>query len=735
MGLQARAVLTGAMLLVIASPGALAQEKKKTEKPKEAEALEEEMSELQEADYPDLVGADDEGEIIDEFAFLAEEAIVESAARHKQEIGMSPSAITVITREDIETSGANTIPDLLRMVPGMDVILTSIALPAIISRLYWTDENNQYLVLIDGREANLELLGQPVWEAQPVSVEDIERIEVIRGPGSSLYGANAVAGVVSITTRAVPEETSGWARVIGGEAALMEAGARAATRFGDWRFSLSGGAKYSGRFSDPRETALDVWKLRAMAEYRISESKRLLLDAGISSASGVISAGGVGRVDAIFEIRTVRLAYDSESVSGQLYWYQMPCSIDVAAPLEFHGIRLARLVPADVDTHTVDAEVQWTLPGFFEPLLLIVGGGGRFSWLGSDQMLDAETYADISSTRYHQPGISYMEARGGAFVHGELAPSDWVTVTGGLRLDYNTETAFFLSPRVAAVFQPVKGQYLRMGVARAFRKPAFLETGAHLMAEFPEDSPIKPPGYEFQEFLTHVLGNSHVGNEKLLSFDLGYLGQFLDDRLRLALDLYYNRNTDTNGMVTNIVENDQGLPDLSASTIMFERTGQDLDILGSELSVRFNLSKSAALIAQWTYRGVLDKRFRNTSPKHLITLGGHFRLPSGILGSLYLFTRSEFTDSAVENPAGMMEPTQSMHMDNVMLLLGKLGRQWGGEEGVQLEAGVKLFLPVSPFSGHLFRFYEKGGGVTPGGKRYGGEELARAVTAYLQGSF
>jgi outer membrane receptor for ferrienterochelin and colicin len=716
-------VLPIAILLFFSSFSSFAEEKKSEKKKTERESLDEEMSELQEADYPDLVGADEEGEIIDEFAFLMEEDVVESAARHRQEIGMSPSAITVITREDIETSGATTVPDLLRMVPGMDVVVTSIALPSLSSRLYWTDENNLYLVLIDGREANIELLGQPVWEAQPVSVEDIERIEVIRGPGSSLYGANAVAGVISITTRAVPEETSGWARVIGGETSLMEAGARAATRFGDWRLSLSSGAKYSGRFADPRALALKVWKLRSVVEYRFSEKRRFLLDAGISNASGPISAGGVGKLDAVFELRTVRLTYESDDLSGQFYWYQLPCSVDIAAPLEFNGIRLASLVPASVDAHTVDAEIQWTIPKFWEALLLIAGGGGRFSWLGSDQLLDADTYTDKNSSRYHQPGISHWEGRGGAFVHGELAPYDWVTVTGGLRFDYNTQTGVFLSPRLAAVFQPAKGQFLRMGVARAFRKPAFLESGLHLMAEFSDESPINPPGYEFQEFLTRVLGNGSLGNEKLLSFDLGYLGQFLDDRLRLALDLYYNRNTDINGMQTNIIENDQGLPDLSASTIMFERTGRDLDIVGSELTVRFNLSRAVSLMAQWVYREVLDQQ--DFSPKHLIALGGRFRTPSGILGSLYVFTRSEFTDSSVENPAGMLEPATKMHMDSVMLLMGKIGRQWGDSDVIKIEAGVKLFLPVSPFSAPYFRYYE----------RYGGEELCRMVTGYLQGSF
>jgi outer membrane cobalamin receptor len=151
-----------------------------------------------------------EDELMDEFAFLEESGVVESAARHKQEIGMSPSAITVITREDIEASGANTVADLLRMVPGMDVAVASPFVTAITSRLYWTYENNHYLVLVDGREANIELFGQSAWEMQPIELEDIQRIEVIRGPGSSLYGANAFAGVVSITTRAVPEKTSGW---------------------------------------------------------------------------------------------------------------------------------------------------------------------------------------------------------------------------------------------------------------------------------------------------------------------------------------------------------------------------------------------------------------------------------------------------------------------------------------------------------------------------------------------
>jgi hypothetical protein len=100
------------------------------------------------------VGADQDEEVdlIDEFAFLEDAGMVELASRHRQEIGMSPSAITVLTREDIEASGATNLPDLLRIVPGMDVILISPSHVSLTSRLHWSNTNNYFQLLIDGRD-------------------------------------------------------------------------------------------------------------------------------------------------------------------------------------------------------------------------------------------------------------------------------------------------------------------------------------------------------------------------------------------------------------------------------------------------------------------------------------------------------------------------------------------------------------------------------------------------------
>jgi iron complex outermembrane recepter protein len=673
----------------------------------------------------------EEDELVDEFAFLEDSAVVESAARHKQEIGMSPSSITVITREDIEASGAETIGDLLRMVPGMDVIVASALFTSLSARLYWHMENHHFLLLIDGRDASDELVGATFLHLQPISLDDVERIEVIRGPGSSLYGANAQAGVISITTHALQEETSGSVRLVAGEPGMLAANAQASTRVSDWGFSLSGGMDFSGQYWAHAETGREIGRLRAVVERRLTEDSHLLLEGGFTSGSGAVgSAVGTLNVDQM--LGTARLLYESERIRAQLYWTMTRVKGTVGSDLVYAGIHLADIKPIEIDAHVLDGDVQYTVPTFYDPLMLIVGGRVRASYLTSDDFLDS-SYADINSAGYHQPGISRWEERAGVFVHGEYAPANWVTVTAGVRLDYNTVSGEFVSPRLTAVFRPFKNHFFRVGVARAFRKPSFQETHTHLQAVFPEDSPITGTDQEnFQEFMARSVGNSDLENEKLLSVEAAYLGQFLDGRLSVALDLYYNYHTDLIDFTSRIVPDSQNLPDLDLSEAVFRNIDTGLDIVGGELCVRYSPSRNILLLASWAHREVLEN---DTSPKNLITVGGRFRTGFGLLGSFYLFSRSEFVDRGLENPDGMLAPALTQHMDNVMLVLTKLGWQFSADPDVVLETGLKLFLPFSPFSGSLFRYYERGGGVTPEGKRYGGTELSRALTLYLQGSF
>ena len=116
---------------------------------------------------------------------------------HQQSVFWSPSAVTVITRDEILASGVNTIHDLLRRVPGMDVFDLKTYYPVVGARAMAGILGNRILTITDGREEIMEMTGFTMWGALSVDLEEVERIEVIRGPASALYGANAYSAVVS----------------------------------------------------------------------------------------------------------------------------------------------------------------------------------------------------------------------------------------------------------------------------------------------------------------------------------------------------------------------------------------------------------------------------------------------------------------------------------------------------------------------------------------------------------
>ncbi len=666
-----------------------------------------------------------------EFDLLADQAVVELAARHQQDIGQSPSAVTVITREEIATSGATTIPDLLRLVPGMDVVLVSSFFTSISSRIHWTYENNVYLVLIDGREANVDLFGQAPWEVQPIALEDIERIEIIRGPGSALYGANAFAGVVSITTRPISDETTAAARLLAGEVGVLQTGARAAGRVGDWGFSLSAGLDRANVHTDPRRAAKRVWKARARVEWNIDAGQRLSLDVGAAHGAGAVPTGA-GPVAGEFDGRVVRLAYESELIEAQLYWSHNPIHALLDVPLEFGGMQVAEFVPTDTDIHTLDAQLQLSLPRWWDWLLVIVGAAGRANGLFSDQLLDVERFP-----RTGEPGIAYWELRAGTFIHSEWTPAEWVSVTGGLRFDYNTESGHFLSPRLAAVFEPWRDQFLRLGAARAFRKPTFMETRFHPAIRAGASSPVSQDALD--DFMLRAVGNAALDNEEMWSFEVGWLGRWLDGRLRVSVDAYYSLLRNMIELSPELIDHPllPGVPDLDASSAMFQHAAPAVDILGLELAARYSPIDGVGLLASWTHRELVNSAGRSTdgTPKNLITLGGHFRCDWGLLGSLYLHSRSEFTDRAIDHPDGLLAGYLSRQQPNVFLVLARLGWRFAPVAGFEFETGARLFLPVSPFAAPHLRYYERGGGITPEGRIYGGDQLRRVFSLYLQGSY
>ena len=146
---------------------------------------------------------------------------VTSVSRQRQPLSKTAAADYVITPDDIQRSGATNIPDLLRMVPGMDVAQINSNSWAISARGLNGLFSNELLVMVDGRTVYLPSFGGVYWDALDLPLEDIARIEVIRGPGGTIWGTNAVNGVVNIITKKA-SDTQGAMVVLGGGGAHRE---------------------------------------------------------------------------------------------------------------------------------------------------------------------------------------------------------------------------------------------------------------------------------------------------------------------------------------------------------------------------------------------------------------------------------------------------------------------------------------------------------------------------------
>jgi iron complex outermembrane receptor protein len=144
---------------------------------------------------------------------------VTSVSRKEQKTSQAAAAIFVISQEDISRSGALNIPDLLRMVPGVDVAQIDASNWAISVRGFNGQFSNKLLVLVDGRTVYSPMFAGVFWNAQNVPLDSIERIEIIRGPGAAIWGSNAVDGVINIITRSAEHTQGGWVSGSAGNAA------------------------------------------------------------------------------------------------------------------------------------------------------------------------------------------------------------------------------------------------------------------------------------------------------------------------------------------------------------------------------------------------------------------------------------------------------------------------------------------------------------------------------------
>ena len=160
--------------------------------------------------FSPLVSAEEQNEALDLSVEDLLNVEVTSVAKKAQSLNDAPAAAFVISNEDIKRTGSTSIPDALRLAPGLDVAKIDANKWAVSSRGFNGRRANKLLVLIDGRSAYTRSFSGVYWENQDVMMEDIDRIEVIRGPGATLWGANAVNGVINIITKHSSQTQGGF---------------------------------------------------------------------------------------------------------------------------------------------------------------------------------------------------------------------------------------------------------------------------------------------------------------------------------------------------------------------------------------------------------------------------------------------------------------------------------------------------------------------------------------------
>jgi iron complex outermembrane receptor protein len=589
-------------------------------------------------DEPPEIG--EEESLLDEFALLEEEIAMDeisSASKHRQSIFWSPSSISVYTREQIMRSGATNLPDFLRRIPGFDVFETKGAIPYVGARAMTDVSNNSILLLIDGREEMIEVSGYPVWGMVVASLSQIERIEVIRGPGSALYGANAYAGVVIINTMPDRPEVGADVELSLGELKRRHIYGRVrgswAGKSGVLTFVALAGIDQRQDPSD-RDSATfsNDFATRAVVRYRIGQELDLSFDAGFLTAHSdahVVAIGdmraGPGSMKAHEMLKAKIKLGENTKLAAQLFHNWNVFYFQTRMRIWALGNWVTDLPDPDTFNHSIDAQVQVDHQAA-DRILFIFGGNLRYTSNDTEQFIPE--FVD--------------EFRGAGFVHAEWKPTDTLQLTGGLRLDLNTMSDMALSPRAVMVVRPYENHAFRLGYGLAFRKPAIMESRLHYRLLEGDYNPAMP---EVVDLFAEQFGDENLKNEKVISTEFGWRARFLDDRLKVVVDLFYNLYSDTIVYDTELAISGLGVPDIGNTTLRFYNLDDEFMAIGGEAEVSWRPSSDWTFWPNLTARAVFNNdtdEVQKTEPKVRVNIGCTYNPDQGPVADVALHYASAY---------------------------------------------------------------------------------------------
>lgn len=460
---------------------------------------------------------------------------ITTVSKHSQPVSTAPAAIFVITQEEIQNSGARSIPELLRMVPGLEVARIDENKWAIGSRGFNGRFDDKLLVLIDGRSVYTPLFSGVYWDVEDVMLEDVERIEVIRGPGATLWGANAVDGVINIITKSSKDSQNLFVKSEGGDEQVNADSVRYGgkidnkgtyrvyAKYLDWNSSTGLNGQYAGDgYNQLRGGFRSDWNLT---------QKDALTFQGDTYHSRDGETLTIPTLTSPFYSST--FGNDGDYSGGNLlgrwtHTYSKSSNITLQTYFDRTNYADNNLFVDHENVFDLDFQHDFHVGDKND---VVWGAGYR-----SVQDRSDSTFTVMVTPSQGQYNLF------SAFAQDEIAVSNRLSVTVGSKFEHNSFTGFEIQPNIRFLAKVKDNQSVWGAISRAVRTPAITEEGLRLAdAVVP---PGVPPFNSPLPVIEAVYGSNQFKSEDLLAYEVGYRVDINKSKsLSADISAFYNNYT------------------------------------------------------------------------------------------------------------------------------------------------------------------------------------------------
>ncbi len=546
------------------------------------------------------------------------ESVVVTASKLAEQIRDAPVAVTVIKAAEIEQTPADGYADLLRRVPGLNAIQVSARDVNLTPRLASGANARTTLALLDGRTIYQDYFGMVLWDLLPIDFDQIRQIEILRGPGSAMWGANALSGVINIITKDPAELAGTTLRLGGGELGTRRAGVTHAGARGNLGYKVGGSFLSQDAWERPATlpdgTPLPPYDNVGTNQFRTDlrfdldrrEDAGWRFDLGLAESDGVI---------------LTRLGpFDSDSLEqGSLGAGYTRGAFRANAYVNYHDARYEGFLTDDVvdiesGSLNLDAGSRW-IRG--DRHLVVYGGSLRHSQF------------DISLV----PDVHHRNEAGG-YIEDEIFLNPKVRVRLGARLDWFDTFGLTVSPRTGVIFDLDPRSTLRISYNRAYVAPSLVEN--YLV--FPSTTVIGlPTGPYVLPFLAE--GNEDLEEETIDALEVGYT-TVVARRVTVTLSAYASRSKDRIFFVPTAFYTPDAPPPgwplppdallaIPVPSVFSYRNLGEIDDRGAEVAVDVEIVPGLGVYANWSWQDRPEIREEGAIPIVINYPPGH-RVNAGL---------------------------------------------------------------------------------------------------------